>query len=85
MRWLLLWAVIVAYSRVYVGVHYPIDIISGAFFGSLMASFLHVLHDGFYFLNPCKQTPSDTSLMSLFSFKTSGLFCLNLFRRGIEI
>ena len=34
MRWLVLWAAIVAYSRVYVGVHYPIDILCGALFGS---------------------------------------------------
>ena len=33
MRWLVLWAAIVAYSRVYVGVHYPIDILCGALFG----------------------------------------------------
>ena len=34
MRWLVLWAAIVAYSRVYIGVHYPIDILCGALFGS---------------------------------------------------
>ena len=33
-RWLLLWAFVMTFSRVYLGVHYPIDIITGAFFGS---------------------------------------------------
>jgi len=36
MRWLVLWAAIVAYSRVYVGVHYPIYILCGAFFGTFI-------------------------------------------------
>lgn len=33
---LLFWAVIVAYSRIYLGVHYPLDIIVGMFFGGLI-------------------------------------------------
>ncbi|WP_299116070.1 phosphatase PAP2 family protein [uncultured Winogradskyella sp.] len=41
---LLLWSFIVAYSRIYVGVHYPIDILCGMTFGAL-AGF------GFYKLN----------------------------------
>jgi undecaprenyl-diphosphatase len=41
---LLFWAFVVAYSRIYVGVHYPIDIICGMTFGAL-AGF------GFYKLN----------------------------------
>ncbi len=41
---LLLWSFIVAYSRIYVGVHYPLDILCGMIFGAL-AGF------GFYKLN----------------------------------
>jgi undecaprenyl-diphosphatase len=36
--WILLpWAIIVAGSRIYIGVHFPLDIISGALIGMLMA------------------------------------------------
>ncbi len=41
MLWLMLfWAAIVSYSRVYVGVHYPGDIIGGAVLGSLVGLFV---------------------------------------------
>lgn len=33
---LLLWAGLVAYSRVYIGVHFPLDILTGAIIGSLL-------------------------------------------------
>jgi undecaprenyl-diphosphatase len=32
-----LWASIIAYSRIYMGVHYPLDVICGALFGSVVA------------------------------------------------
>lgn len=34
---LFLWATIIAYAQVYVGVHYPFDVISGAIIGSIVA------------------------------------------------
>jgi undecaprenyl-diphosphatase len=40
---LLLLAAAVAYSRVYVGVHYPIDVIAGAALGALTAIALRLL------------------------------------------
>jgi len=36
-RWMVIWAVVVSYSRIYVGVHYPGDILMGALLGVLAA------------------------------------------------
>jgi len=33
------WATIVAYSRIYLGVHYPFDVLGGAFFGIFLGFF----------------------------------------------
>jgi len=46
-RWkwgLLAWAGIVAYSRIYVGVHYPGDIISGAILGTFLGYFVAAVY-----------------------------------------
>jgi len=39
----LLWAALVSYSRIYVGVHYPGDILVGAIFGTVMAFLVYNL------------------------------------------
>ncbi len=36
LRWILIVPVLVAYSRVYVGVHYPLDVLAGAALGALI-------------------------------------------------
>ena len=41
---LIFWAVLVSYSRIYVGVHYPLDLITGMFFGTLLGLLFTYLH-----------------------------------------
>ena len=36
-----LWALIMCYTRIYLGVHYPFDLFSGALLGTLLAFILH--------------------------------------------
>ncbi|GAB4300325.1 MAG: phosphatase PAP2 family protein [Marinilabiliales bacterium] len=38
------WAIIVSYSRIYLGVHYPSDIVCGALFGILTGSAIYMLY-----------------------------------------
>lgn len=40
---LLLWATLVAYSRIYLGVHYPGDILGGAALGGVVGVFVYLL------------------------------------------
>jgi len=41
---LILWAILVSYSRIYLGVHYPADILGGAFLGIGSAFIMHLLY-----------------------------------------
>lgn len=50
-KYLYIWAIIVSYSRIYVGVHYPIDILSGALIGVLSALFCHKTYHYFLIKN----------------------------------
>ncbi|MDG1761112.1 MAG: phosphatase PAP2 family protein [Flavobacteriaceae bacterium] len=41
---LFLWALVVAYSRIYIGVHFPLDIISGAIFGLAAGTMFYFIY-----------------------------------------
>lgn len=41
---LILWASLISFAQVFVGVHYPIDVISGAFIGSLVAGITYYIY-----------------------------------------
>ena len=41
----LLWATVIGYSRIYLGVHYPGDVIVGAAFGSVISIIVYKLYD----------------------------------------
>jgi len=49
---LIFWAVIIAYSRIYVGVHYPLDVLTGMLFGILYGTIFYKLL--IYFLGKIK-------------------------------
>jgi undecaprenyl-diphosphatase len=42
---LLLWASLISYSRIYLGAHYPLDVIVGAFVGSVGAWGLFIIYE----------------------------------------
>ena len=50
-RWIwvsmLTWAAVVSYSRIYLGVHYPADILGGLLWGLASGSFLYFLMSKF--------------------------------------
>jgi membrane-associated phospholipid phosphatase len=41
---LLLWAASIAYGQVYVGVHFPLDILGGALLGTMIGGFIGILY-----------------------------------------
>jgi undecaprenyl-diphosphatase len=52
---LLIWASVVSYSRIYLGVHYPLDVMGGALLGSALAYLIYKLYlylDSFFFHKP---------------------------------
>lgn len=43
--WLWIWPILFTYSRIYIGVHYPSDLIVGALFGWLLAKIFYKLYE----------------------------------------
>ncbi len=44
---LIIWALFVAYSRIYIGVHFPLDVLTGAIIGAVYAIVFHKLFKSF--------------------------------------
>lgn len=59
-RWLiLLWAFLVSYSRIYLGVHYPGDLLCGALIGCISGFFVYFVLHKFITLNDVSSTPTE--------------------------
>lgn len=43
---LIIWGIIVAYSRIYIGVHYPLDVITGITIGMLIGLLFYMIYRG---------------------------------------
>ena len=41
---LMIWVLLVTYSRIYVGVHYPLDVLTGSFIGGILGYLFYRLH-----------------------------------------
>ncbi|MBS1774109.1 MAG: phosphatase PAP2 family protein [Bacteroidetes bacterium] len=57
----LLWALSVAYAQVYVGVHFPLDVLTGALIGFIVGSITGLVYNKVYNLNKVKETPAISS------------------------
>lgn len=59
-KWLFVWAATISYGQVYVGVHYPVDIV----FGALLGSGIGALTAGYYNrkIGPITLSQNETSL-----------------------
>lgn len=42
---ILIWASVVSYSRIYLGVHYPFDVLGGAILGATIGILIYLLHE----------------------------------------
>lgn len=51
--WIFFWAALVSYSRIYVGKHYPLDIMGGAIFGMYVGGGCYLLLQFFFSLRRC--------------------------------
>ena len=69
------WAVIVGYSRIYLGAHYPLDVLGGAAIGITAALFCYWVLIRLRLHNPQKR---DTSTQKFFSIVPIGILSLSL-------
>lgn len=44
----ILWAALICYAQVYVGVHYPVDVLAGAFFGTCVGGLFGLIYNRLY-------------------------------------
>ncbi len=56
-NWWFFWAATVSYAQIYVGIHYPLDVVGGTVFGSIIGSGMAALYNHYVGLPPLLQKP----------------------------
>lgn len=75
------WAIITSYSRIYLGLHFPLDILGGAITGTIIALFLYFIYKKYIPKNEMKATIIDEKIpTAVLLLSVAGIMVFSFFK-----